>query len=678
MLRKMLPLCLALVVTLAAPWVQARVATMRVQKITTDMATLEGVTMRLAWADDAQSGDLHLQVGALHAPTLGYHFQQLEWHCPLLKTADAGWQCSGQVRSGTARPLQLSVQFSDAGLQAYVAQGATKVTVKNAASSPDRTQIILQQVPLLWSQALLSHVWQEASWGSGTVSGQLQLHTPEKAPMQVTGVLDVQQLGLSNADASIAAENINAVLQLDYKSSSQHTQMALNTQLQGGEFLVGNTYVPLPETPVTMYLLAEQREAAGWAIPVLKWQDGSTLHADASLLLDTDLQIQTLQIEAVSADMAALAPRYLSGWMGVLGLSELGLRGGVQLGAQLDEAGLSQLNIKLDDVHIDDPAARFVFEHLQGDIRYSSSVPINSKLHWASGQLYGLSFGAAALPFSSANGLLQVQEQVRMPLMGGMLGLEDIQIRPPRADTGLDVRFALQLDDVDFGRVASALALPAFKGVLGGRIPKAHYANDRIEFDGGLSIQLFEGRVDFSALSLERPFGTAPSLNADITMQGLDLLRLTEVLDVGSVTGRMNGHIAQLRLLDWTPVAFDAYFITDAVRGVKQRISQRAVQNISSVGDASFITSLQGKLIGIFSDFGYRRIGIGCKLENEVCTMYGVQHSGQHQAERAFTIVEGKGVPRLNVVGYNRQVDWPTLIERVQSVSKGDIAPVID
>ena len=168
-------------------------------------------------------------------------------------------------------------------------------------------------------------------------------------------------------------------------------------------------------------------------------------------------------------------------------------------------------------------------------------------------------------------------------------------------------------------------------------------------------------------------FGTAPSLSADVAMDDLDLLRLTEVLGFGSITGRLDGRINGLRLVDWTPVAFDARFITDEAPGVRQRISQRAVQDIGSVGDASFISSLQGQLIGLFSDFGYRRIGIGCRLENQVCAMSGLRSAGN-----AFTIVEGSGLPRLDVVGFNRAVDWPTLVERLVAAGKGDVAPVVD
>jgi hypothetical protein len=156
-------------------------------------------------------------------------------------------------------------------------------------------------------------------------------------------------------------------------------------------------------------------------------------------------------------------------------------------------------------------------------------------------------------------------------------------------------------------------------------------------------------------------------------MDDLDLMRLTEVLGFGSISGKLDGRIQGLRLVDWSPVAFDARFITDDAPGVRKRISQRAVQDIGSVGGSSFIQTLQGKAIALFKDFGYRRIGIGCHLENQICAMNGL-----HSAGNTFTIVEGAGVPRLDVVGYNRAVDWSTLVERLLAASKGDVAPVID
>src|SRR3546814_18527248 len=51
---------------------------------------------------------------------------------------------------------------------------------------------------------------------------------------------------------------------------------------------------------------------------------------------------------------------------------------------------------------------------------------------------------------------------------------------------------------------------------------------------------------------------------------------------------------------------------------------------------------------------------------------------GLHSSGDGFTIVEGAGIPRLDVVGFNHDVDWPTLVERLAAVGSGDVKPVFD
>ena len=46
--------------------------------------------------------------------------------------------------------------------------------------------------------------------------------------------------------------------------------------------------------------------------------------------------------------------------------------------------------------------------------------------------------------------------------------------------------------------------------------------------------------------------------------------------------------------------------------------------------------------------------------------------------EPGFIIVRGSGLPRLTVVGHNRRVDWPTLVERLAAVGSGEIKPVVE
>ncbi len=651
----------------------ARTAQAKVAKLRTAVATLEQVRVRIDWPDGADAGELQVWVGRVDAPDLGYRYRDLHWRCPLRRAGNGGWQCKGALRSGKSAPLQLAVHFDAATTQASLAQGRARIALDRSAATPDLTSLDLARVPVQWAHALLAKAWPEAMFKAGEFDAQLAIEAPANKPLRVSGPLALRGIALETADASIAGEKLGGRFAIDYRSASATSLVGVDGELRGGEFLAGNTYVALPASPVGVRIDAMQRAGSGWELPRIEWRDGDALQATGSGAFDAQSNLRTLDVDVRSTDMSPLRQRYLSGWLGLFGLGNVDLHGAMDLRVQLRDGALQAADAALHGVALRDPDERFVFDGLQGDVRYSAGAPVTSELKWSGGKLYGLEFGASRLPFASENGLLRFREDATVPIMGGSMTFRGLTIRPPRGEAGADIRFALALSDIDFGKVSQALGLPAFQGRLSGVIPQARYANERIDFDGGLSMQLFDGRVAFSSLALERPFGSAPSLSADIAFDGLDLLRLTEVLGFGSITGRLDGRIDGLRLVDWTPVAFDARFITDAAPGVKQRISQRAVQNISSVGDASFVTSLQGKLIGLFDDFGYRRIGIGCHLVNDVCAM-----SGLHSASNAFTIVEGAGVPRLTVVGFNRQVDWPTLVERLVAVGKGDVAPVVE
>ena len=673
MSRPIIAATLGLLAALAALPASARGLQAKIAKVTTPVATLEQVRVRVDWAAGADSGELQLWAGRVEAPDLGYRYRDLHWRCPLRREGKDGWRCEGELRSGRAAPLQLALRFDAATTQASLAQGRARIALDRDAGSPDLTGIDLSRVPIQWAQALLAKAWPDANFKAGEFDASLAIEAPANRPLRIAGPLTLRGIGLETADAAIAGERLGGRFAIDYRTTPALSLLALDGELRGGEFLAGNTYVALPATPVGLRIDAMRHAGAGWELPRIEWRDGDALSVEGDARFASDASLQALEVDVHSGDMSPLRQRYLSGWLGLFGLGEVDLHGAMDMHLQLRDGQLQVADARLHGVNLRDPGERFVFDGLQGDVRYSAGAPVQSELRWASGKLYGLEFDAARLPFASADGLLRFREDATVPIMGGTMTFRGLTIRPPQGEAGADIRFALVLDDIDFGRVSTVLGLPAFQGRLSGTIPNARYANERIDFDGGLSMQLFDGRVAFSSLALERPFGSAPSLSADIAFDDLDLLRLTEVLGFGSITGRLDGRIDGLRLVDWTPVAFDARFITDAKPGVKQRISQRAVQNISSVGDASFVTSLQGKLIGLFDDFGYRRIGIGCHLVNEVCSM-----SGLHSASNAFTIVEGAGLPRLGVVGFNRQVDWPTLVERLVAVGSGEVKPVVE
>lgn len=650
---------------------RARTMTLTAERVDTAVARMEGVQARVEWLPRAASGTLELTARRLLAEDLGYRFDALSWRCVLQRDGQGGWRCDGQVRSRGHAPARLSLDLGVATTDAVLAQGPAALRLRRDAGSPDITRIDLRRVPAAWAQALVSQAWAEARLGQGRVDAELRVDALADRPLAVSGPLRLAGVSLDTPDGRIAAEGVAAEVELQ-AGFGDNPRVRLQGRLDGGELLFGTTYVSLGTRRVALGLSAERDPAGGWRLPQWQWADGGILQAQGHARLDAGAGLRDLQASVRSEDLRGLGEAYLSGWLGVAGLAELTLRGRAEGAVTLVDGELSSAGLELADAAIDDPKGRFTFAGLRGDLRYAEHGPVASELQWDGGALYGLRFGAARLPFSSGEGRLQMAAAT-VPMLGGELRLDQLRIRPPSTGRGLELHFGLGLDGIDIGQLSAALDWPAFTGTLSGRIPMARYADNRLDFEGGLDMQLFEGRVAVSDLSMERPFGVAPTLSTDIALEGLDLEALTGVFGFGSISGRLHGRIDGLRLVNWEAVAFDAELHTLKTRGVHQRISQRAVQDLSSVGDASFITSLQGKLIGLFDDFGYSRIGIACTLVDEVCEMDGLGSAG-----RGFTVVEGSGIPRLTVVGYNRRVHWPTLVERLAAIGSGDVSPVVE
>lgn len=671
MLRLLMGLSLPLLWA-AATDAEARTLNARMARVNTAVASLEQVELRLSWPTNADRGELELRAGLIQAPSLGYRFRNIVWRCPLQRDGRGGWRCEGELRGGAGKPLHLALDLGVASTDARLSQGGSALSLRRAAASPDLTRIELARVPLAWAQALVAQAWPEGRIKAGVLDGHLDIAAPEHKPLSIVGPLRLSGAALETPDGLIASEKLGAQLQINAELDRSN-KVAIDGRLLGGELLFGNAYVSMQQRPIDLHIEALQDPGAGWRLPRLSWRDDGILAVEGSAALTPDASLAALDLNLSSADLAPLRDGYLSGFLGLAGLSKLDMSGALQAKVRMSGGELQQAEATLREVGLKDDQGRFRFSGLDGTVAYSADAPRSSELGWRDGALYGLDFGAARLPFSSGEGELRLQRAVDFAMLGGRAGFDHLHLRPPSGGKGLDLRFGLNLDKLDVGQLAKALDWPAFTGELSGRLPEAHYADDRLELNGGLTMQMFGGTVAVSSLAMERPFGVAPTLSSDLALDNIDLESLTGVFGFGSITGRLFGKIDQLRLVDWQPTAFDAELHTRKTRGVRQRISQRAVQDLSSVGDSSFVGSLQDKLIGFFDDFGYARLGISCRLADEVCNMGGLGPAKNN----GFTIVQGAGVPHLDVVGYNRRVDWPTLLERLEAVSKGELKPVV-
>jgi len=652
------------------PGAHAHAVSARIAQMEAPGVVLHDVEIRLRWPEDAPEGLLSVRVGRADVAMLAEPFLQLDWQCPLRR--GQGWQCDGPVRSGGQAPLRLAVDLADAAVAVQLDDGPAHIRLRRDGATPDLTRIDLINVPLAWLQSGLTQVWPAARLGAGQLEGEIQVITPADAPLHIETAFILDDAALETGDGVIAAAGIGLQAQLTAAIGAHERHIEASAILHGGEALIANAYLELPQTPVALEIHAQQHGTQGWQLPKLIWRDGDVLDVQGTLGFTADAGLDALNLHLRSSDISPWPERYLSGWLGLAGLTGLQMDGALDVEVNLSADGLERLDARLDAVNLQDPQERFSLNALDAHLTHAVTGQYDGMLRWQSGAIGGIPFGPAHWPLHTHDGMLNLTEPVAVEVLNGRILLHPFRLRLPRAERGVHLDFGLHLQQLDLAPLSAALGWPAFRGHLTGSIPVVRYIGDWLYLDGGLAMAIFDGRIDVTDLVMERPFGVAPTLSVDLTLMNLDLMAITEVFDFGSISGRLDGRVDGLRLLDWRPTAFNAELHTVPGRGVRQRISQRAVQDISSVGGGSaLMQSLQGRMIGLFDDFGYRRMRLGCRLLNEVCTMDGLYSAGS-----GFTIVEGAGLPRLNVVGFNHEVDWPTLVERLTQIADG-AAPVV-
>lgn len=670
---------LVLVVTCwAATPAQARSVETRIDNVDSGMLQASDVVVWLDWPEDAASGRLRLEARRVRADALGYDWRDLRWSCTLERLEDGRTQCAGPVVAGSGPVFsqgggaRVGVFLDDAGVTGRVSRGDSVLSLRTASASPNQLALVATRMPVAWLEAFLATLWTGGQFNAGELDGDVQVDTRRAGALQVRGDLALQGVGFDTPGGLLAGEGVDARIALQVDARPDGVKVALAGELLGGELLAGPIYVPLPESPVQVALDAAGREGL-WDLRRLYWADGEALVLDGRLALDAARAPSDGAITLSSADAGTLGERYLAGLLAPAGLSQLRLFGVLRADAGFRDGALAEAGLELDGVNAIDGAGRFSFAGLRGHPRWTAGEQrVESRLSWSAGALYGLGLGAVELPLESQRGEIGLTDGVAMDLLGGRLAFEHFVVRAAGETQQARIGLGLELTGLDLADLSQRLGWPAFAGTVEGRIPSAVYADNQLTLDGGLSMQLFGGRVDIGALAMERPFGVAPTLSADIALRGIELSPLTAAFGFGEITGELAGRIDGLRLVDWSPVAFDAHLYSDPDRRGPQRISQRAVRDISSVGGNFLVTELQNQALRLFSSFGYRRMGISCRLADQVCLMDGI---GSHDG--GYTIIEGSGLPKLTVVGFGRLVDWPVLVARLKAVSEGQM-PVIE
>jgi len=537
-----------------------------------------------------------------------------------------------------------------------------------------RAEADLSALPLATlADALAGGVPRPIAIGAGTVAGTLRLEQGAGSGTTLSARLRLRGLAFSDARGLHAGEDLAAHLELEAALRNGTWRLQAALRVDEGAAYLHPLLLDVGGEPVTGELRAGIDARGEVRIERARLRDplGATFTASAHLAAPgAGGRLRALSLALAPAPAARLYARYGQPFTGAGPLSELLLEGQVSARLRIEPGGGAQASLALDSVDVGDARGRFAVLDLDGAVRWSDREPgPESRLRWRAAQAWSLDLGSGRIALRLEGRRARLLEPLRLALLDGALVLERLQA------TGLGgaaarVEADARLEPLSLERLSERLAWLPLSGSVAGSASRVVYQDQRLTVDDALRMRLFDGRVTISSLTLEQPFGVVPRLRADLSFDGIDLGVLTRALSFGSIEGRLDGRVHGLVLEAWQPVAFDAVLATPEDDPSRHRISQRAVDNLASLGGAGSV--LSSTFLRFFEEFSYERLGLRCRLRAGVCEMGGVE-----PAERGYYIVKGGGLPpRVDVVGFNRRVDWSTLLSRLRAVAASS-GPVI-
>ncbi len=616
---------------------------------------LERVRIELS-SDEASAGGA-LFIGGLHAPAAQRPIQNLQIHCRRLRISRTRFFCGqGRFQIAGRRIADIGELALHHEEQAWTLRGNLQHMAVGELNP--LLQVLLPDWPVATAAGMAQLQIELAGTDAGAVGGSLRLR--------------VSDLGLATADSLLASEGLAGHIDLRFAQDPDGSDVSLNSELRAGYAYVDPVLHNYTQHPARLRLSGRWSPDTGRLhLNSLDWQqnDVIALQARGSLRPGPESALEDLHVVVAAATLPGLYSQFLEPYLAGTPLDQLDTAGSLHGRIRLEGGLLTDLHLELRELHVDDRQRRFAIYGLDGQLHWrASSTAELSALAWDGIYLGRMPFGRARWQFRTHGAEFTGAQPLRLSFFDGAITVD--RFRASALDSGEpQVTFEAMLEPVSLSLFTSALGLPSFPGKIAGRLPPVEFSNRQLRVAGDLTAEAFGGALTISELVVDEPLGLVPRASASIRLRRLDLTQLTSVFDFGHIRGELDADVSNLELQAWRPTAFAARIYTSPGSTAAQQISQRAVNSISRVGGGGAVAALSSSFLRYFENFAYRRIGWSCVLRNGVCEMGGARPA---KNDLGYIIVEGRGLPRINVVGHARRVSWNTLVTQLQGISRGD------
>ncbi len=481
----------------------------------------------------------------------------------------------------------------------------------------------------------------------------------------VDATLKLDDVALTNEASTIVTDQMAATARLRARLNDADTALTLDVSGRKGQVLVGPVLLDFGVNPLELNGDALLKgDSLGIRSLKLRQKDlidldgtGTVNLAGETPLVSGDFKLHKLEFPAAYTSYMAITLASVSL------LSDSDTAGSLHGEISVRDNAPTSLHLVPESLTLQDRKDRLHLTKLDGDIYWTPAgveAPY-STLRWAEGGAFGLSGGAASMEFIARGPNFALMKPTKLPILDGALAIDTLAMGNLGA-SNMEVTFEGEVQPISMPRLAKVFGWPEFQGTLAAKIPEVKLKDNVLTIGGNVESQVFGGRVTGSNIRIQDPLGSYPQFFADVRARDLDLGLVTQTFEVGSITGRLEADVLNLQLYAWTPVSFDARLATPKGDKSRHRISAKAVSSLSNVGGGGggVVSALQSGVLRFFDDYSYDKLGITCKLRNDVCEMSGVEPAGI-----GYYIVKGAGIPRIDIVGNAGRVRWSQLLASI-------------
>jgi hypothetical protein len=558
-------------------------------------------------------------------------------------------------RSATARGSQLPVAGGQAQLSGQF--DSKGWAIEGRATALDISQVRALMMPWFKAPATFDFTGHVDAAGQAANRGNGLLMAAD---------VTTTDFNLTNEAGTVVAENLSTTL----KATASRTGSLLEFQgrLEGarGQALAGPVLFDLGINPLT---LDARGQLNGQTIMLnditLTQKNLVQARGQARLALGDAPRVVLAHVDLANLQFPSAYTSFMQIGLAATDFGQLKTSGSVRGSLDINDNAVSQLALYVSGLNMEDAKGKFSMAGVNADLHWAKDENTQvtpSTISWNSATAYGLSGAATRVELRTRGLGFELAKPARLPVFDGALLVNTLTTRNLGAENA-ELEFDASIEPISMRLLSLAFGWPPLNGQLAGSIPGLTYRNHVLTVDGDLVASVFDGTIVGRGFKLENPLGPWPRLSADVTARRLDLALLTDTFEIGSITGRLDADINGLELFNWSPVAFDARLYSTPGDKSKKLISAKAITSISNVGGGggTVAAALQSGLLRFFDRYRYDRIGIACRLENEVCTMSGIEPAGM-----GYYLVRGRGLPRIDVIGNQGRVAWPTLLAQIE------------